>query len=572
MQINPFRSRFPACLGLVLVLLVAGCEQADSSSGLAEEAYPASTDDAKTAVAQIPYPLPEKYPPPASAVEVMPYPGVNMTDSTPESTWVPTPATPPGPPPIPASWITYTHPTLPLQLRYPPDWAGSPERYEGPDGFFEIRMRTSQPSIFDQIVTLCVLEANGPESGIYGAFPPISDWQGWNPGMKDPSVHGCMVLATQSNNLQPGSQSILFARFPPPWPTDQVLEFRSDAAHFDSFLSSLHLIEYIPPKESDVNTNTPACQEEPGGEPVAVSRFAGLVITETALARTGCDPWANFDGFQNRAEQANQNRSDFKQQGVRLQMESDNQDLAPFGYRLEETTHEPYSFTMFALYQGEILLVDYILRFKPVSVNAAGDDFLLWLGVMSGEPPIVPVEVRRNGLRRLGDLHNRSNSVWIGAEVLSYEIWQNWQLPLVNRILALRLGIKRGEEVISELAIPTSGPVSSAPGIWAWEGHWLLEVDNVLLQDGELLNTQLGYDEIFEWHLVNDRPLYFFRAGLEYGLSYAGQTLPVRYEDVIHSKLWNEAGSYSIISTLLGTDFFARRDGIWYHVTIESEP
>ena len=86
----------------------------------------------------------------------------------------------------------------------------------------------------------------------------------------------------------------------------------------------------------------------------------------------------------------------------------------------------------------------------------------------------------------------------------------------------------------------------------------------MLVQDGELLNTQLGYDEIFEWHLVNDQPLYFFRDGFEYGLSYAGETLPMRYDDVIHGELWDDAYSYSIISTLLGTDFYARRDGIWY--------
>jgi hypothetical protein len=58
-------------------------------------------------------------------------------------------------------------------------------------------------------------------------------------------------------------------------------------------------------------------------------------------------------------------------------------------------------------------------------------------------------------------------------------------------------------------------------GLWSWDGeHWLLEVDGFLIQDGEVLNERLGYEDIFGWQLLNEKPFYYFRKGPRVGISY----------------------------------------------------
>ena len=72
------------------------------------------------------------------------------------------------------------------------------------------------------------------------------------------------------------------------------------------------------------------------------------------------------------------------------------------------------------------------------------------------------------------------------------------------------------------------------PSFRAWNGHWILDVENFVIQDGEILNQKLGFQEMFEWGLVKDKPTYFFRKGSKVGISHDGQILPLQYQDVAH--------------------------------------
>jgi hypothetical protein len=100
----------------------------------------------------------------------------------------------------------------------------------------------------------------------------------------------------------------------------------------------------------------------------------------------------------------------------------------------------------------------------------------------------------------------------------------------------------------------------------------VLEVDGIVVIDGEIINDALGYDEIFEWHLINGKPFYFFRQGQMVGMSYAGQVLPWRYDDVIHGFLCCDPAVYNIQSSELGVWFYARVNGVWNYVGLTSRP
>jgi hypothetical protein len=563
MEMKLIRRSLHNCLCLALALLGAGCAPTGDFSNLEEEANLIPSEAVETATAMAPYEPPEVYPAPVLPATREPYPGVFILESTPGPTWVPTLSGSPTPTPIPLSWAIYTHPSLPLQLRYPENWTGAPEGYSGPDGFFVLRAHTPAPSTFDDLTTLCVLEANGAGGILFGTSPKLFNWQ----SLKR-TGQGCAVIPSSGSDLAAGGQAILYARFSPPWPADQVLELRADPAHFDGILKTLSLTGALPPTPATGDYNSPACQEEPEAEPVRVILSAGLVITETALASAGCDPWLQYDGFHEQAEPVFQNRIVFSERGRIRQMELNNEALAPFGYRLVEETQASDPYPLFVLYQGETPLVEKIKYFGPVSVNETGDDFLLW--VYSAMTYNLPVEVSLDHLRpSMAESRQVYNTVWTGMQVLSYEYWNEWDRM---ELKAMQVKVKRGEAVVADIAVPIPDEAGyPVNGFWSWDGHWLLEVENVLFQDGEVLNTQLGYEEIFAWHPVEEQPLYFFRRGPEYGLSYAGETLPVKYEDVIHGPLCCDAGVYSIISTPQGTDFFARRDGVWYHVRVELE-
>jgi hypothetical protein len=102
-------------------------------------------------------------------------------------------------------------------------------------------------------------------------------------------------------------------------------------------------------------------------------------------------------------------------------------------------------------------------------------------------------------------------------------------------------------------------------GFWSWRGHWILEAEERVIVDGQSLNRALGYDAIFYWRLVQDRPFFFFHDGDTYGVSYDGQVLPYRYDGVVHymccePATFNAAGNETMVW------FHALRDGTWYYV------
>jgi len=105
-------------------------------------------------------------------------------------------------------------------------------------------------------------------------------------------------------------------------------------------------------------------------------------------------------------------------------------------------------------------------------------------------------------------------------------------------------------------------------GFKAWNNHWILEVSDFVIQDGEILNEKFGFEEVFDWRLINDKPFYFFRKGQRVGISYDGQFLPLYYHDVAHGfccglALNNPVGNENTVR------FFGKRDGIWYYVIVE---
>ncbi len=533
------KSRLPWIALFILSLLAASC--------LPQQVEPAAKPPTPSATAT--------FTPPASST--LTFTPTSTPSETPEATLT----APPIPTAIPASWRTYTNLALNVTFRYPESWqAETPTRYRGPDGFFDLSTRTYPASVFDSLRTICTLEANRAGPSTYGAAPRFGSWQ---PMRTEADVNGCTVAPEGEDPA--GEQAVLFTRYPLPAPPKQVLMLRTDAAHFGGIASTLRFASYVTPTPSTPGYyNSPDCSAVPPGPPVTVSHFGGLAITEYAIATAACNPRYQYDGFSLRMAVAGLRQKMYaaRSEDLARQIAEDNCLLAPFDYHLVGSPADaPAGVTV---YQGQKLLASGITRLGPVSVKADGTDFVFWIqDQMTNQPP---VEVRHDSLRTLTIWDDGFNNAWAGENLISYEYGSGHLTPVGA---PTQIVVKSNGQPVYTLTAPLSwAGISPVIGLWSWQGHWLLEQGNVVVQDGVLQNLALGYDEMFDWHLVNGSPLYFFSRGGSFGLSYAGQELPPHYDDVLHGKLCCDWGVYNIDPTTSGAWFYALKDGVWRLVSV----
>lgn len=101
-----------------------------------------------------------------------------------------------------------------------------------------------------------------------------------------------------------------------------------------------------------------------------------------------------------------------------------------------------------------------------------------------------------------------------------------------------------------------------------WNGHWVLEAGNVLVIDGEEPYQKLGFQQIFMWNLVKDKPAFFFQKGSKFGISYDGQILPLQYDEIANGLCCEASGN----NPYIGSDFarfLGKRNGVWYYVLVK---
>lgn len=100
-----------------------------------------------------------------------------------------------------------------------------------------------------------------------------------------------------------------------------------------------------------------------------------------------------------------------------------------------------------------------------------------------------------------------------------------------------------------------------------WNGHWVLETGDVVVIDGEELNQQLGFQQIFRWNLTKTKPTFFFQRGSKFGISHDGQILPLQYDDIARGFCCEAVEN----NPYIGNDFarfFGKRNGVWYYVVV----
>ena len=126
---------------------------------------------------------------------------------------------------------------------------------------------------------------------------------------------------------------------------------------------------------------------------------------------------------------------------------------------------------------------------------------------------------------------------------------------------------KSSREAIFSFSVFTE-PMYAVRRFSDWHGHWILAARDFLIQDGEIINEKLGYEEIFSWGLVEDKPIYLFRKGPRIGLSYDGKILALEYQNVARYLCCGYAVNNPQIDSN-GLHFYGKRNGVWYYVVVD---
>lgn len=425
---------------------------------------------------------------------------------------------------IPADWKTYTSPTRHVTLRYPPGWQLVPSEYGeeeliGGDGFLELDAWRDTGSPVDK---LCDDKATEHRQPLYGTRPQIEKLQ----------VQGqaaCLLWPSDDQPASMKSRAELVALYPQPFKLTggyyaSFLHLAADKNHIREIIGTL---KFTAPEAKELLSPAALVVEE---YPIVASgvytpdrlEYTHL-ISPTILAHR--QAWRGYDAPK---------RADIV-----------NQTLTKFGYRLEPKTD------FYAFYQGDKLVQSGLIGFGPVTANDRGDDLalLMW---NTGEYFLA----RRKGIERWdGARHAYTGPVYAGDDLVSVELDSQWKW----------LTVRRGTKSSVTFAVPMTWTDNPVKGLWSWNGLWVLEVMGRVDVEGQSLNEQLGYDEIFNWQLLNGQPFYFFKKDNRIGVSYAGKVLPYQYDDVIHYRCC-EPALFNVGGNEMMVWFHALRDGVWYYV------
>gem|GEM_PF-1332467 len=237
--------------------------------------------------------------------------------------------------------------------------------------------------------------------------------------------------------------------------------------------------------------------------------------------------------------------------------------LRPLGYELRTVTTDTGALLYYQLYRDGRLLFDHLYNVSEVHKYPTD----------SG--PVTAFTVNTAGTR--GNYHN--SFLILNDAIHAWEF--NNQDPRFNPILyqneilwlkatkgfgQVQL-VKSNQEAIYSFAAYTE-PIYAVNRFLTWNGHWVLAARDFLIQDGEILNETLGFEEIFSWSLIEDKPIYLFRKEARIGISYDGKILPLEYQDV--ARYW--CCGFSVNNPAVdsnGIHFFGKRNGVWYYVVVD---
>lgn len=455
-----------------------------------------------------------------------------------------------------ADWKKYADAALGVTFAYPPNWQEkSPGSFAGSGGYARVELRASDGASTGAI---CQAEANHDKPQTYGAFPEIRD-------ISQGNAPGCLILPSSDQSALRRGEALYLLWLPASVRKDTLWVLHADSQHIIALVKSLSLIA---PAASASH-----CDFQVKTLKVSTYQQAGLRIDEFPVASgTNCSPYQEAVGFNQVASQgapAAAAAQVVQGQFAYARIARLNTRLAPFGYQVQTYVQSPQ--TLFRVVKAGKVLRSNIFWIGQLTVNTSGTDFILPIVDSYNSLTLI---VRADGVHTVENwdllLFDNVFPVFVGNDAISLE-YDYQRIPRQSNDPAL-LQVKKNGQLIDTLSIdgtsPTRGPVR---GLTAWNGHWILELPDYVIQDGQSLNEQLGYSDSFTWRLLGEKPFYFYQKSGQIHTSYNDQTLPLTYDAVIHAPQVSTALLLEMKAYSDGLLFYARRGDTWYYVTLRTE-
>ena len=159
----------------------------------------------------------------------------------------------------------------------------------------------------------------------------------------------------------------------------------------------------------------------------------------------------------------------------------------------------------------------------------------------------------------------------------SLNVIENYDDNLVS------VDVFRNDRLEMSIEAGVISPINNFRGIWVVDEQWFLEVAHVeqnpddpnaafiiwgeIWRDGESLIQTKGYDEAFNFQILNGKPFYFFSKAGEIGFYYDGQETTLGYTEIPHYQCCSGA-AFNPQPAEKMVDFFASKGEQDYYVEI----
>ena len=245
-----------------------------------------------------------------------------------------------------------------------------------------------------------------------------------------------------------------------------------------------------------------------------------------------------------------------------------NRVLASFGYRMENYQQSMNGYPQWypkIFHGGEEIGhgADWV---NPASVNASGTDFIVEVEMAGGSYVLT-----RDHFDQRSYPAGIEPEVYVGDRLLSMELAGSGNGGGMANIYLDKNLVYQGKTGFVIPFGPTDGP-------WSFNGHWAIVVlvagPNVqggqpvidhVVRDGEDLNTKYGYDQSFQFAVLDGRPFYFHQKAGKIDLSFDGRDITESFDEVPHYYCCSPALLNPHISMNM-IWFLARRGQDWYYV------
>lgn len=463
----------------------------------------------------------------------------------PTITPLPTRVTPTVYPPMSSGedWVLYHNDNLGLEFSYPPNWILQSEaEIRGRDGFIWLTRIASdgkQPDAF------CQLNVNAGIPQTYGNFPEIRN-------LYSQGFYGCLMVPSLDSSQAGIATAFL-------WQTadkDNLINVVGSQDFIMPILGSS--ISLQPPKLLSIDGIVPyGCRLNEA--PPAVFETGGLKFDVYRLTSDDCYQIMEVETFASLLPRAARDKAADLRELTPSYIEQINQSLAPFDLKFNEGK---------LYYQDETVLPFAIEWIGLPEVNAAQTEF--YLPVMGGDSGI-PEMITLNGVEPvpyhfLSSFGYVPSRVFFGNDLISVTFDEDHPAEVGD---LYHLQVRRNEDIIfSYVTLPYGPPGGPVRGLWREGDSWLLDLADVFIKDGEILNDTFGYQAMFTYRQINDKPFYFYQQDDSILLSYDGQTLPVTYQEVLHKPSCCSAAMVNMTLGYDGLAFYGLQDGFWVYTVI----